>query len=124
MSNEKSEKSVNMVAPPPDQQATEKYFAEHCEGRRASFTVTTKGPEGERRYDADHLSCTFLDGTMEPALSFVCSGRMTTVKASEVESVEFGKPKAWYYQGQKLWQGTSHCSTCDGQLKHLVKRPG
>ena len=131
MSDEKrDEKSVNacFVATPVDEQQNQKFFAEHTEGKRIGFTVVveTVNP-GEKpvdvRYDADRLESIFRDGDMAPMLSFVSSGRRVTVEGDKVKSIEFHKPKPYYWNGQKLWQGISHCGTCDGQLKHLVKRP-
>jgi hypothetical protein len=127
MSNEKPVSNTCSYVEPDDQK-NEKFKAEYCEGRRIGFTVTVdaidaNGKPYESRYDADRLESVFRDGDMEPMLSFVSSGRRIIVLGSSVKAVEFSKPKPWYYQGQKLWHGTGHCATCDGPLKHLVKRP-
>lgn len=122
------EKSTNTCSTPIDDQANQKFFAEHTEGKRIGFTVTVDavdatGKPYESRYDADRLESVFRDGDMEPMLSFVSSGRRILVEAAKVKAVEFSKPMPFYWNGQKLWQGTSHCAGCDGPLKHLVKRP-
>ena len=119
--------AVNTCSPR-DPQIDEKYFAEYTLGKRISFTVVVHYTDGngskcESRYDADHLESVFREGDMEPMLSFISSGRRIQIEAYKVANVEFSKPKPWYWNGQKLWHGTSHCAGCDGQLKHMVKRP-
>lgn len=72
---------------------------------RASFTITMKNG---MRFDAAMLMPTFEDGAMRPMLSFVCSGRMQSVPAADVEGVSF-------YAG-----GTHHCGHCDQPLPQTV----
>jgi hypothetical protein len=120
--------TCSMSASPQDPQEYEKFKAEHCRGMRIGFTVTvdaldSTGKPYESRYDADRLESVFRDGDMEPMLSFVSSGRRVQFPASAVKAVEWSKPKAWYVDGQKIWQGVGHCATCGGPLNHTVKRP-
>lgn len=114
--------------PQDDAQVHEKFLADYTQGKRISFTVIVEvvdlvGKPYESRYDADRLESVFQDGTMEPMLSFVSSGRRILVEAAKVKAVEFSKPKPYYHAGQKLWQGVHWCAGCDGELKHMVKRP-
>lgn len=76
--------------------------------KRASFTVVMKAAPGKAaiRYDASMITPTFRDGDMHPMVSFVCSGRMTTVPLEEVEFVNFGD--------------ASFCFACDEPLNPNV----
>lgn len=68
-----------------------------------AFTVVSK--KGIR-WAASNLTPTFLDGTMDAALSFVSSGRMMTLPATEIEAVEY----------HFIPESHGICNYCDQQL--------
>lgn len=71
---------------------------------RAEFTVVAKGPSGEIHYDADVIMSTARDGDLHPMVTFVCSGKVMSLPAEDVERVEFiGAMAGW-------------CSKCDQPL--------
>lgn len=84
--------------------------------QRASFTVVLKNGE---RYDANHLSIVREPRYKESdkgstlygegcAVTFVCSGRMTTKPAEDVASIEYRVT------------GAHWCGDCDGPLFSIV----
>ena len=75
----------------------------------ATFTVVTKAGV---RYDADHLTAHLRDFDLWPMLSFICSGRLNTMDAYEVERVEYHAPNP---------EVTSVCNRCD---QHLMGEVG
>lgn len=72
---------------------------------RASFTIRTKNGIG---YDAAMIMPVYEDHTMRPMVAFVCSGRMQTVPAEDIESVTFDG------------SGASWCGHCDQPLPQTV----
>lgn len=74
---------------------------------RASLTVHMKNGIN---YDAALVMPSFEDGTMRPMLSFLCSGRMQTVVASDVETITF------------FACGISYCGVCEQPLdQHILQ---
>lgn len=72
---------------------------------RASITIRTKKGIS---YDAAMVMPVFEDHTMRPLIAFVCSGRMHTVPADEVESLAFYPT------------GTTFCGMCDEPLNQRI----